>query len=442
MKRVSFSTREEVEEAVAKKDGNNNNNNKNKKSVKIQEVPTITVPTLRANDVINIKMVWDAKDIPNTGFQPEFTHQIFEDEEIKGYDNLKIDLLYDVSSMLSFLSVEQSGGSSSALKRVKRNCTNIQQCFATFFPQPPLDTFDFFKGQLNEKVTPPVIKTENFIEGYKNGDIEFEVHKIQLGQGNQKIEDYHHRASSIAIFYIETAQFIETDDPNWTVYYLYEKRATERGAQYGLAGFCTLYSFYHHPSSTRQRISQFIIFPPYQKKGHGASLLNIIYNDLKKINLFDMTVEDPSPDFQKLRDRVDMQNILKGDFFKDVSSLKDTSKYAEIRLKLFLFKDQIRRCHEIYELMLLKNKKDTPNYEAEYKEYRLKVKRRLLKKYMDTLNSVAVETLNENEEGEGDEENEEAAAKPAEVDPELRKKQLQELFEELENEYLAVISKL
>lgn len=65
---------------------------------------------------------------------------------------------------------------------------------------------------------------------------------------------------------------------------------------------------------------------------------------------------------------------------------------------------------------------------------------------MDSLTSIAAPLLRQEseEEGEGEEEGEERddAAKPAEIDPELRKKQLQELFEEIETEYLAVISKL
>jgi histone acetyltransferase 1 len=92
----------------------------------------------------------------------------------------------------------------------------------------------------------------------------------------------------------------------------------------------TVYRYYAYPLHTRPRISQVLILPPFQRLGIGAqlvqaspknmpvyqfrvfnriSILKAIYAHFTSISsVIDITVEDPSEDFQRLRDFVDSQN--------------------------------------------------------------------------------------------------------------------------------------
>jgi len=58
------------------------------------------------------------------------------------------------------------------------------------------------------------------------------------------------------------------------------------------------------------RISQFIVLPTYQRLGIGSTLLESMYQyylDDKKCT--EITVEDPSDDFQQMKDALDIKLI-------------------------------------------------------------------------------------------------------------------------------------
>lgn len=75
---------------------------------------------------------------------------------------------------------------------------------------------------------------------------------------------------------------------------------------YATVGYTTVYLYYAYPQNSRPRISQMLILPPFQGMGIGAEFIQIIYkkfqNDPKVI---DITVEDPSDDFRRVRNYVD-----------------------------------------------------------------------------------------------------------------------------------------
>lgn len=46
---------------------------------------------------------------------------------------------------------------------------------------------------------------------------------------SQKFRDYLIRVQTMLVFFIETASFIDEEDPKWVHYFLYEKRNTSNG---------------------------------------------------------------------------------------------------------------------------------------------------------------------------------------------------------------------
>ena len=65
------------------------------------------------------------------------------------------------------------------------------------------------------------------------------------------------------------------------------------------------------------RISQFIVLPPYQRLGIGSTLLEKMYQYYLDDKLcIEITVEDPSDDFQQMKDALDIKLIWKRGFFR------------------------------------------------------------------------------------------------------------------------------
>ncbi len=142
-------------------------------------------------------------------------------------------------------------------------------------------------------------------------------------------------------FFIEAGTPLNTTDADWTldrwiVYFVYEKTSRPSlpiRSAYSFVGYATTYRFYTFrpryqtrtesrgdtpvsdivlPSKeeitaaalpSRLRISQFLILPPHQSSGHGSALYNSIYLDALADNTIrELTVEDPSEEFDMLRD--------------------------------------------------------------------------------------------------------------------------------------------
>lgn len=73
----------------------------------------------------------------------------------------------------------------------------------------------------------------------------------------------------------------------------------------------SLYRFWHYPSSSRLRLSQFLILPPYHKQSHGTHLYQIAYSStLESDSITELTVEDPNEAFDRLRDTADLKRLL------------------------------------------------------------------------------------------------------------------------------------
>jgi histone acetyltransferase 1 len=149
-------------------------------------------------------------------------------------------------------------------------------------------------------------------------------------------------------FFIEAGTPINTIDADWTldrwtVYFVYEKGLKEsrpNSSPYTFIGYATTYRFYtfrpryqtildkHEDTSlsdmvlpykedisiaalpSRLRISQFLILPHNQSSGHGSALYNAIYsNALSDSTVRELTVEDPSEEFDMLRDINDWKTL-------------------------------------------------------------------------------------------------------------------------------------
>lgn len=179
--------------------------------------------------------------------------------------------------------------------------------------------------------TPP----GELVAQYSKNDATYEIWKGSLA--DLAIRQQVSRIQVLLTLFIEGARHIDLEDPDcsrWTVFFLYQKKqipgSTDESA-YTFVGYSTIYRFffYQQPAKvpegiedldldqgkfdlaglpSRSRISQFLILPPFQGKGHGPKFYAVIYaHYLKHKPTLEITVEDPNEAFDDLRDLADLR---------------------------------------------------------------------------------------------------------------------------------------
>lgn len=129
-----------------------------------------------------------------------------------------------------------------------------------------------------------------------------------------------------------------------------------------------------------------LILPPFQKLGLATQLVETIYKFYQsQKNVVDITVEDPSEDFQRLRNFVDARLCLELKCFsRDIIKKGFTKEMVrEARETLKLNPRQVRKVYELLRLYYT-NVAD----EKEYRAYRLEVKKRLNAVYYKQLKDL------------------------------------------------------
>lgn len=160
------------------------------------------------------------------------------------------------------------------------------------------------------------------------------------------------------------------------LYFSYEKYTTPSGkTQFATVGYSTVYLYYAYPENIRPRISQMLVLPPFQGVGIGAQLIETVYQKFKgNDKVVDITVEDPSDEFRRVRNYVDSKLCMNLPEFAP-ERLKEGFSKEMIQAAKEHFKINPRQCRTIYEILRLKA--TNTNDPKDYQEYRLCVKKRL-----------------------------------------------------------------
>lgn len=232
-------------------------------------------------------------------FRPLFTHQVFSSaEKIHGYTGLKIDIYLTWATLKWYLRVRYN---KCAEKR-----DNIEKLlskhFGGNFTLDPNKFKEWLKEDLEEfrPVGKKVYEFDRICDKHRH----YEVYKVRLN--DKKFPTHMNRClQAMLYFYIESASFIEKDS-SWNYFVLYEvvKKFKNNPTSYRLIGYTTTYENTEAKNSTN-RISQFLILPPYQKLGFGKALVEGIYKHyIKSKNCSDISVEKPTKAFHMLWESV------------------------------------------------------------------------------------------------------------------------------------------
>jgi len=331
-----------------------------------------------ANDVIHFKLVRKESDVidDNNVFKPDMSHQLFGDSEsIFGYKDMRVNLYCTAGRMITYVDISYSD-KITPQKYDGVSADDVLRILAGKLQPGFLSNRDEFIASIDKDET--FRPFGELIHCYDitpvNGDEKkFEVYFVNVVDVGWR--DYHERIQPFLLFYVDAASYIDVDDDKWNYFVVYEKYRNDIGYRYAFVGYMTVYNYYAYPERIRPRISQVLVLPPFQRQGHGSKLLQCFYDHCYVLpEILDITVEDPSEGFQRMRDCVDAGNCLKLAPFNHDALLRGFSYDMELeaREKLKLNRRQIRRVYEILRL-----KATDHSNSQQYKAYRLDVKRRL-----------------------------------------------------------------
>lgn len=328
-----------------------------------------------SNEAIEFKLVRQLADIADDSctFRPVMSHQVFGDREaIFGYQDLKIQLYYSAARLTTYFGISYSD----KVTADKFEGIEADEIFGKISDklQPGFHTnLDDFCSELDKDINFVPFGELQHSFTTDGGKHSWEIYVCEVTTpGFQK---YHERLQTFVLWFIDAASFIDADDDHWRFFLVYEKYCLDGNTRYAIAGYATVYEYYAYPDNTRPRISQMLVLPPFQRIGVGLQLLDKIYRYyISQPRVVDITVEDPSDEFQRLRDFLDARNCSRLPTFQPhfLEEGFQEEMVAEAKTKLKINKKQARRVYEILRLRVT----DVHNSE-QYRRYRLDVKNRL-----------------------------------------------------------------
>lgn len=379
------------------------------------------------NEAVHFKVIRNVEDIENDSivFHPDMSHQIFGyKEQVFGYHKLRINIYYTASKLHCFIELKYSEKLDPE-KHCEVKADNVVETMKEVIPPGCTWNMDQFSHLIRSDASfvPHGEIVHQYKRTYKDGSEHlFEMYNPCISR-YPGFREYHDRMQTLIMWFIDAATYIDPDDEKWEYYTIYEKVSDDTGKHlYYFVGYCTVYNFYAYPEHCRPRIAQFLVIPPYQRQGHATETVDIIQKRfLSRSNIRDICVEDPSENFQRIRDYVDCKNCiaLNLDCFSQAKLMNgyDPEMYRQCNKKLKLNKSQSRRVYEIIRLTHT-NILD----EKSFKPYRLEVKRRLNRPFTSKGYRMNLKTLI--------------------LSDEERCKVLENEFQELLQSYLSVVQRL
>ena len=298
------SERENKEEDSKKK--KKNFENENDDSEKEEEIEC----EVSSDKVIYFKIVSNEKefkdfqelDFVNT-FQPTYTYELFPNSKIHGYKGLKILISLTPKTFFAHLNIIYS-------KQLLIH-DDIQKVLTEHFQDRQTMDKNIFLEKLEQEQKLIFSKGKQI---YKNNSKA--IYNIDIINDNFLPEN--HSLQSLCTFFIDAASFIPIETNFWNYFllieyfnpyaederHIYLKNNEEDDAKnWHVIGFSSYKNFHFELNKYNSMISQFLILPPYQRKGYGTLLLENCYKFLySKEECREITTEDPSIEFILMRD--------------------------------------------------------------------------------------------------------------------------------------------
>ncbi|KAK7519230.1 acyl-CoA N-acyltransferase [Phyllosticta citriasiana] len=298
-----------------------------------------------SNEALQINLVRRGKPVFEEPFNPAFTYPIFgEDETIFGYSDLELNLNFAAHDLKPSLQIKYD---KKWVPMGETKAMDLEAILKEFLHPDALRPDNATKNgddAADSKWRPPGQR----LHRYSQGGRQFEIWYGSLA--DPALREILHRMQILIPLFIEGGTLQNLEDFDWTMerwktFLLYEVTPLEDDADaspYTFAGFSTTYRLWVFPSPSvlgqdskpgdlpkpaspldspsRERISQFVIIPPFQGQAHGSHLYNAMMSHfLNDSNVFEVTVEDPNEAFDDLRDWCDLARLRSNPEFESLT---------------------------------------------------------------------------------------------------------------------------
>ncbi|KAF2165370.1 hypothetical protein M409DRAFT_24220 [Zasmidium cellare ATCC 36951] len=304
-------------------------------------------------------------------FKPEYTYSMFGDEEaIFGYQDLSIDLTFrahDLEPELKF----SYGKIFEAQGEVRP--TDIIEALRDFLPQSA------FKSKKSEDDAADFQPPGEKIHTYKREGKTYETWCASLS--DERAKKLVQNVQILIPMFIDGGSLLELEQSwtaaRWKVFLVYEvdQNPSDKVSPYSFVGYGTSYRSFTFPDRlktvqfddfspssqpleffmpppdgktnelanppdfdspldlpSRERLSQFLVLPPFHGAGHGQELYNTMYKHLTAPpNVREFTVEDPNERFDDLRDFCDLLYLR-----------QNVPEFAALRINTDIPEDKMR----------------------------------------------------------------------------------------------------
>ncbi|KAI4713267.1 hypothetical protein J4E89_002246 [Alternaria sp. Ai002NY15] len=339
--------------------------------------------------------------IYDESFHPSYTYTVIEENEtIAGYKNPSIELDFRANDLKPNLKI--SFDQELDLKKISPDLNQIDlspELFREYLPE----SIDDAAGAASSDWKPPGECMKTFSLYGK----QYEIWKASMTDPDARRIWLNMRI--LTLLFIEGATIDGLDDEEtldrWTLYLLYDVTPLSDShlSPYTFAGFSTSYRAWVFPTfeiaratkqlpspadsndgtagkytpprltqdletflftnklnlletPSRERISQFLIIPPYQGQSLGSRLYDTIFQELvSKPFIFEIPVEDPSEAFDAMRD------------YSDITYLRTLPAFQELSIASNLSPESLRKDSPIPRDQILGNGKDLEALRVETK---------------------------------------------------------------------------
>lgn len=352
---------------------------------------------------------------------PDFTHQLWEDEKIFLESSIDSGVIICIACdkflehAVQFKGIDE-GDQVKILNSLQPGLPS-NTFVAPLLISDIKDSWEFFHhGTVGDKwyrslgamTSPPGVIVSEFRVGDEQHGV---IYELRLANKTDEAAcQLLLKLEKVAMWFIETADSVNfSEDDRWEILFLFQKhrRPDSDLVSYSVVGYMTLFTFRNPFQGSKLRICQALILPHHQGKGFGRIMMLQVYAIAKERNeLSEVTVEDPAPGFQCLRDRVDCEWALKEVAVEKLSItaesrtlaklLKITSSQAVFVTEAFLFESLVPRQTDLSTYKLYDRKASREGdtnvsatadvgiiesllQDSSMREFRLTVKRRLLK---------------------------------------------------------------
>lgn len=269
---------------------------------------------VRANKIIKLRFLESLRPVKYSSNEPEFTHQLFKDEEI---DFLDADGEYGISVFVNTCDLSHCVVYSDSITSIDRQLLvqNLQNGVPDGTLHLPVTSvksksiFDKFE------CSPPGKLIKSFC-------VKGSIYDMYLATAaDEGAAQLLARGEKIAMWFIETADSVDFEDSRWEVMFLFKRMSGDpqnkdsspsfsvtHTPSHLFVGYFTLFTFHNPFQGSKLRICQALVLPTHQGLGLGRLMMLHVYEMVRaREAVTEITVEDPCPGFQVMRDNVDFE---------------------------------------------------------------------------------------------------------------------------------------